>query len=147
MLMGIFNILGSLLGLPFVTGSLPHSPQFVTALRDDSGHVHENRVAPFLMYLLIGLSLVGFPHVVELIPIAAVNGILIVVGVAGLFGCQLWQRLWLLLTPSQCYDHGPTTPYTNAPAPKMHLFTFLQVLAKAWAVHSIQFQYRVLILG
>lgn len=30
--MGVFNVLGPLFGLPFVTGSLPHSPQFVRAL-------------------------------------------------------------------------------------------------------------------
>ena len=30
---GLFNAVGPLFGLPFVTGSLPHSPQFVRALR------------------------------------------------------------------------------------------------------------------
>ena len=30
--MGIFNIFGPLVGLPFVTGSLPHSPQFIRAV-------------------------------------------------------------------------------------------------------------------
>ena len=90
--MGIFNVVGPVYGLPFVTGSLPHSPQLVSALttdpnpnpdRGDRGepgpddqdhdadhfnghksgsdrlHVSEQRLAPFLIYLLIGLSLVA----------------------------------------------------------------------------------------
>jgi hypothetical protein len=52
---------GPLFGLPFVTGSLPHSPQFVRALAlavDKPGAppvVAENRVAPLLMYATVGL--------------------------------------------------------------------------------------------
>lgn len=48
-----FNIFGPMFGLPFVTGSLPHSPQFVLSLaeRDEEQqitHVRENRLAPLL---------------------------------------------------------------------------------------------------
>eukprot|EP00962_Isochrysis_galbana_P028555 scaffold9041_cov65-Isochrysis_galbana.AAC.1 len=32
LLMAIFNAIGPMFGLPFVTGSLPHSPQFVRSL-------------------------------------------------------------------------------------------------------------------
>ena len=34
--MAAFNLLGPLFGLPFVTGSLPHSPQMVNALSENS---------------------------------------------------------------------------------------------------------------
>jgi hypothetical protein len=56
--MGLFNIVGPSFGLPFVTGSLPHSPQMVKALTnykrnaDDTftaESVSENRIAPFIM--------------------------------------------------------------------------------------------------
>ena len=76
--MAAFNLLGPLFGLPFVTGSLPHSPQMVNALSENSASalpvsqrqgsftlgdsqrdpyaalepklvVHENRVAPLVM--------------------------------------------------------------------------------------------------
>ena len=63
-----------MLGLPFVTASLPHSPQLVQALtlvQPKSGsstdpaspvpsntlHVAENRLTPLLMYLLLGTPL------------------------------------------------------------------------------------------
>lgn len=53
-----FNVLGPLFGLPFVTGSLPHSPQFVLSLaeRDEDQQitrVRENRLAPLLCYLMM----------------------------------------------------------------------------------------------
>jgi hypothetical protein len=54
--MSLFNFIGPSLGMPFVTGSLPHSPQFVSALRENKGKegdfVWENRLAPFIMYAI-----------------------------------------------------------------------------------------------
>ena len=35
--MAVFNTVGPAFGLPFVTGSLPHSPQLVSALTTDQG--------------------------------------------------------------------------------------------------------------
>ena len=79
--MGLFNAVGPLFGLPFVTGSLPHSPQFVRALSLEGAPpvVAENRVAPLLMYAMLGLPLLA-PGVLGLIPRAAINGVLIYVG-------------------------------------------------------------------
>ena len=45
--MALFNVLGPLWGLPFVTGSLPHSPQFVNAMTElDAKHRPTSVVAP-----------------------------------------------------------------------------------------------------
>jgi solute carrier family 4 (anion exchanger), member 1 len=74
--MGVFNFIGPSFGLPFVTGSLPHSPQLVKALtnyrRNPDGtftaaSVSENRIAPLLMYLLIGLPVVA-PNALKQLP-------------------------------------------------------------------------------
>ena len=66
--MGVFDLVAPAFGLPFVTGSLPHSPQLVAALTADSDgdddarngddlelkdgkvgrKVYENRIAPFV---------------------------------------------------------------------------------------------------
>jgi hypothetical protein len=52
------NFIGPSFGLPFVTGSLPHSPQMVKALTNykqepdgsfSATGVAENRIAPFIM--------------------------------------------------------------------------------------------------
>ena len=77
LMMGLFCMIGPLFGLPFVTGSLPHSPQFVRAMArlDDGGRVlavNESRIAPLLCYALIGATLFA-PAVINAIPAAAVQ--------------------------------------------------------------------------
>ena len=70
-------------GLPFVTASLPHSPQLVQALTSVQSksaasasavgtpaatrHVAENRLTPLLMYLLLGMPLL-FPSLLSGMP-------------------------------------------------------------------------------
>merc|ERR1712179_701971 len=87
--MAVFNVLGPCFGLPFVTGSLPHSPQFVQSLteRNREGQplkVMENRVAPLLMYGLMLLPCCVPPTVFSCIPRAAVSGTLLFVGFEGI---------------------------------------------------------------
>ena len=100
---------------------------------------YENRVAPFVMYAMIGAALF-VPSVIELIPFGAVDGILTFVGVAGLLECQLWERILLLLrAPSEfpAYDKHKT-PYVGGVRPlKMHAYTCIQLLllAGCWAVN------------
>ena len=74
LLVGLFNIFMPMFGCPFVTGSLPHSPQFVQALAireqvaTPSGstttrivYVYENRIAPLITNVLIMVSLFVTP--------------------------------------------------------------------------------------
>lgn len=150
--MAIFCCVGPLFGLPFVTGSLPHSPQLAKALwsrkrylriqgethaeeeaENDEPEVYENRIAPFIMYFLIGAVLLC-PAIIETLPLATIDAILFFVGVAGLFECELWERLLLLCR------HPKTFPidkkYTKVSWKKMHGYTLLQIflLGIAWAV-------------
>ena len=93
--LGLLNMFGGLFGCPFVTGSLPHSPQFVRALRlqgaADGMQVAESRVAPLLVYLLIGVPLLA-PSLIKMVPEAAIDGVLIFVGyeVRGVCGAVRW---------------------------------------------------------
>ena len=75
LVLAILNLVGPLMGLPFLTGSLPHSPQFVRALTVPASSraanadaaegggggvmVAESRVAPLIVYLLIGVPLLA----------------------------------------------------------------------------------------
>jgi hypothetical protein len=80
-LVAVCNMVGPSLGLPFVTASLPHSPQLVEALSSPSecGRVKcsENRVAPLLVYLLIlgSATLPALTPLVRCIPTGAVRGV------------------------------------------------------------------------
>eukprot|EP00854_Cymbomonas_tetramitiformis_P002748 gene2748-3527_t len=146
--MAVFNIVGPFCGLPFVTGSLPHSPQMVKALTtvregatapDRLPSVSENRVAPFLIYLFIGTALITpFGRaVIMTIPEAVVDGILIFVGVAGIFDTQLWERVQLMFME---FDNFPKeSKYTQVAPKRMHMFTVIQVtsLAVAWSLNGL----------
>ena len=145
--MGVFNMIFPSFGCPFVTGSLPHSPQLVRALEEDRApndrggprfHVWENRVAPFFMYFLIGAAL-WFPFgraAIEAIPDAAVDGILVFVGVAGLFETQLWARIWLLCTQQRFF---PAAMFAQADKSTIIRFTIIQIAALgfAWLLNGL----------
>eukprot|EP01059_Diplonema_ambulator_P015316 TRINITY_DN26425_c0_g1_i1.p1 TRINITY_DN26425_c0_g1~~TRINITY_DN26425_c0_g1_i1.p1 ORF type:complete len:555 (+),score=153.62 TRINITY_DN26425_c0_g1_i1:34-1665(+) len=143
--MGLFNVVSPSFGLPFVTGSLPHSPQFVKALtcrevaktvdEDPQGggcYVVDNRLAPFLMYLLIGIP-VTIPSVLEKIPKACIDGILVYVGVAGLLDTQLWARVVCYLRPHAAFP----SPFNELPMAVVHKYTTIQLLllAVCWGVN------------
>jgi hypothetical protein len=132
LVMGALNVLGPIFGLPFVTGSLPHSPQFVRALRLRSGGVAEGRVAPLITYILIGAPLLA-PALVEHLPTGAIDGVLIFVGFEGIVSTNLWKRLVLLITPKSLFPQELSKVSTA----KVHLFTALQValFLLCWAVN------------
>lgn len=142
---GVCNLILPSFGLPFVTASLPHSPQFTKALTDyDKSEspwrvlrVHESRVAPTIVY---GLCLFGLviPSALELCPEGVVNGILTFVGLQGILpgtGNQLIDRIVLLFTaPSEFPDS--TAPYAHLPWRRIHLYTMVQLacLLTCWAM-------------
>ncbi|GAB5355694.1 hypothetical protein AAMO2058_000227500 [Amorphochlora amoebiformis] len=144
--MGIFNFVMPIFGFPFVTGSLPHSPQMVRALHLDEAQIEElraaggpsdkkvaeNRIAPFLMYLSILLCAIVFAGIVELIPVAAADAVLIFVGLEGIFDTRLWRRLPVLVTPSEDVDpdHG------NAWAARKFTLLQLAVVGAGWGLNE-----------
>ena len=131
--MAVFNIVGPLFGLPFVTGSLPHSPQLSHQLLLEEETLEEseqpasskpvaegdvaeaaeappatvskacrgpqfaeNRLTPLLAYALIGLPLLA-SAMIDVVPTATMSGVLIFVGLEGIFSTQFWARVrWLL---------------------------------------------------
>jgi len=138
-ILGVFNIVFPLFGCPYVTGSLPHSPQFVNALarkevvREDGQEkskiieVYENRLAPFMVNALI---IVCLPIIDKLkyIPTAVIcDALFLYMGLSGLPGNQLFERVKLAFTEEELY---PTLHFTKEEVPRrqMHLFTFVQAM-------------------
>eukprot|EP00947_MAST-08B_sp_MAST-8B-sp1_P006582 g6582.t1 len=184
--MALFNLVGPLFGLSFVTGSLPHSPQLVQALTvykdknaaadgdeelgqqqlgmgggdGDGGsngkknakrvlvpeRVAENRVAPFIAYLLIGLPLF-LPSVIGTLPEGSIDGILTFVGVAGLLDTELWVRLNLLLRHPDNFEGR----FRGVHWGRTHLYTFVQValLGLIWGVNlsPVGLLFSVIVVG
>ena len=142
LLVGLFNIAMPLVGCPFVTGSLPHSPQFVQALAikeivavpsaDGSGaasasrvvHTHETRVAPLLANVLILGSLVLTPAFAY-IPTACLDGLFLFMGISSLPSNAIWQRAKLILQQKRM--HPPEHISRSLPLATVHSYTALQV--------------------
>jgi len=146
-ILGCFNIFFPILGCPFVTGSIPHSPQFVRALAQtvvvrEGGrestkivNVFENRLAPLGVNLLI---LCCLPIVWELrkVPTAVINDALFLfMGLSGLPGNQLWERFKMLFMEEKLM---PPMKFSREEVPLMrqHAFTLIQI-ACMFALYAV----------
>eukprot|EP00808_Paulinella_micropora_P028127 g27840.t1 len=132
LLAALFNGVMPLFGLPFITASLPHSPQFASSLtrRNVDGivvKVHENRIAPLLVFALC-LCSIYFKRILEVVPMGVVDGILTFVGVFGLLHNrnQFVERLLLLLTPSE--NSRAYVTFRGVSHNKIHAFTLIQLI-------------------
>ncbi|XP_069760820.1 band 3 anion transport protein-like isoform X2 [Narcine bancroftii] len=105
--------------LTVVSKSVPpgHKPQIQ--------EVKEQRVTGFFVAILIGLSIL-MGKVLRNIPLAALFGIFLYMGVTSLFGIQLFDRLLLLLIPPK---YHPDLAYIRkVKILRMHLFTLIQII-------------------
>ncbi|XP_076853127.1 solute carrier family 4 member 1a (Diego blood group) [Brachyhypopomus gauderio] len=132
----------SIFGSPWFSAATVRSVTHANALtvmtkgpKPEIERVLEQRVSGFFVALLVGLSILMEP-VLKLIPMAALFGIFLYMGITSLSGVQLWDRVKLLFVPKK---HHPAEPYaTQVKTWRMHMFTIIQVvtLAILWAVKS-----------
>ncbi|XP_063414331.1 solute carrier family 4 member 11-like [Mytilus trossulus] len=137
LVIGVINVVLSLLGFPWVHAALPHSPLHVQALADveervDQGHIYkilvsvrETRITAIFSHILIGLSLLITP-VLSYIPTPVLYGLFLYVGITSLYGNQMFERIMLLFTEQNAYP--PNHYIRRVPQRMMHLFTVLQLL-------------------
>jgi hypothetical protein len=140
--LGLLTAVLPLFGCPVVVGALPHSPQFAGALAQteivrENGvqskrivKVFENRVSPLLVNGCIVASLAVVSSM-RMLPYCVIcDALFLFMGVTGLPGNQLFERLKLMVTEPALY---PALPFTRAEVPRlqMHLFTAVQFAAAA----------------
>eukprot|EP00736_Rhodelphis_marinus_P002959 Rmarinus@m.22366 len=138
LVVGIFNMVLPLFGLPYVMGSLPHSPQFAHALavkeefeidgrlEERIIHVHENRVAPLAANFLVGVSLLALPLLQEL-PRSSFDGLFFYMACTGLMSNTLWERTQLLLMETR--QHPPSHYSRHVRVSRVHAYTLTQLVA------------------
>jgi hypothetical protein len=136
LVMALITLAFSFFGLPPMTGSLPHSPQFIRALSDVEEitvggqtktkvlWVRENRIAPLLVNVLIFLSLVMTPLLRE-IPMAVLYGLFLYLGITGLATSQFWTRIKMIFMDPRLLP--PTHYVRRVPISRVHAFTFVQL--------------------
>ncbi|CAG5906626.1 unnamed protein product [Menidia menidia] len=134
--------LSAIFGVPWLSAATVRSVTHANALTVMSKgpkpvieKVMEQRVSGIVVALLVGLSILMEP-ILKLIPMSALFGIFLYMGVTSLNGIQLWDRMLLLLIPKK---YHPDEPYaTRVSTGRMHLFTAIQIvcLAVLWMVKS-----------
>ncbi|XP_051925336.1 solute carrier family 4 member 1b (Diego blood group) isoform X2 [Hippocampus zosterae] len=141
LLVGMGGI-SAIFGVPWLSAATVRSVTHANALtvmskgtKPEIEKVLEQRVSGIVVALLVGLSILMEP-ILKLIPMAALFGIFLYMGVTSLNGIQLWDRMLLLLIPKK---YHPNEPYaTRVSTGRMHLFTAIQIvcLALLWIVKS-----------
>uniref|UniRef100_A0A914DPB5 Anion exchange protein n=1 Tax=Acrobeloides nanus TaxID=290746 RepID=A0A914DPB5_9BILA len=142
LLMGICSLICSIFGLPWMCAaavqSLAHCSSLtvmkkgVPGARPEVDKVIEQRVTTIGVSILMGL--VAFCGEYLKLPIAALFGVFLYLGVMNLYGVQLVQRFILFFVPEKYF---PKTPYTeNVTLWKIHIYTVIQIvfLAGVYAV-------------
>lgn len=137
----------SLFGLPWLVAatvrSLNHVRSLATTehLGEDSDRppeitsVRENRLSPLLIHLLVGASLLVTP-LLRSIPLAALHGLFLFMGISSMRGNQFFERLDLWVKDPENY---PSTHFLRrVPTPVVHKFTAVQALCLAvlWIVKA-----------
>uniref|UniRef100_A0A8B9RJE1 Anion exchange protein n=1 Tax=Astyanax mexicanus TaxID=7994 RepID=A0A8B9RJE1_ASTMX len=135
----------ALFGMPWLSAATVRSVTHANALtvmskgpKPEIEKVLEQRVSGVLVALLVGLSILMEP-ILKMIPMAALFGIFLYMGITSLSGIQLWDRFLLLLVPKK---YHPNEPYaTKVKTNRMHLYTAIQLvcLAVLWIVKSSPF--------
>lgn len=130
MLVGMFNCINGLLGLPWLVATTVPCIIHLNALadKDNEGNfirVQETRLTMLLSHLMLGLSML-FLQVLKLLPLPVLKGVFLFMGLSSLPGIQFWNRILLFFQQSDKY---PETVYLKSiKASRVHLFTVIQIL-------------------
>ncbi|TSK77084.1 Band 3 anion exchange protein [Bagarius yarrelli] len=134
--------IASLFGSPWLSAATVRSVTHANALtvmskgpKPEISKVLEQRISGIFVAALVGVSIFMEP-VLKLIPMSALFGIFLYMGITSLSGVQMWDRILLLFVPKK---YHPSHPYaTRVKTWRMHLFTFIQLvsLGVLWAVKS-----------
>ncbi|XP_035260687.1 band 3 anion exchange protein-like [Anguilla rostrata] len=134
--------LSAIFGMPWLSAATVRSVTHANALtvmskgpKPEIEKVLEQRISGILVALLVGLSILMEP-ILKMIPMTALFGIFLYMGITSLNGIQLWDRIRLLFIPKK---YHPQEPYaTRVKTSRMHMFTVIQIacLVMLWVVKS-----------
>uniref|UniRef100_A0A672H7Z5 Anion exchange protein n=1 Tax=Salarias fasciatus TaxID=181472 RepID=A0A672H7Z5_SALFA len=137
--------ISSIFGVPWLSAATVRSVTHANALtvmskgpKPEIEKVLEQRISGILVAIMVGVSIFMEP-VLKMIPMTALFGIFLYMGITSLSGIQMWDRMLLLITPKK---YHPSDAYaTRVSTMRMHLFTFIQLvcLAVLWVVKMSPF--------
>ncbi|CAL8266389.1 unnamed protein product [Gadus morhua 'NCC'] len=137
--------ISSLFGVPWLSAATVRSVTHANALtvmskgpKPEIEKVLEQRVSGILVAILVGVSIYMEP-ILKMIPMTALFGIFLYMGITSLSGIQMWDRILLLMVPKK---YHPADAYaTKVKTLRMHMFTLIQLvcLGVLWAVKMSPF--------
>nr|XP_046270507.1 solute carrier family 4 member 1a (Diego blood group) [Scatophagus argus] len=137
--------IASIFGAPWLSAATVRSVTHANALtvmskgpKPEIEKVLEQRISGFLVAIMVGVSIYMEP-ILKMIPMTALFGIFLYMGITSLSGIQMWDRMLLLITPKK---YHPSDAYaTRVKTFRMHLFTLIQLvcLAVLWVVKMSPF--------
>uniref|UniRef100_A0A3P8RS29 Anion exchange protein n=1 Tax=Amphiprion percula TaxID=161767 RepID=A0A3P8RS29_AMPPE len=132
--------ISSIFGVPWLSAATVRSVTHANALtvmskgpKPEIEKVVEQRISGILVAIMVGVSIYMEP-ILKMIPMTALFGIFLYMGITSLSGIQMWDRMLLLITPKK---YHPSDAYaTKVSTLRMHLFTLIQLvcLAVLWVV-------------
>lgn len=132
--------ISSVFGVPWLSAATVRSVTHANALtimtkgpKPEIEKVIEQRISGILVAIMVGVSIFMEP-ILKMIPMTALFGIFLYMGITSLSGIQMWDRMRLLLVPKKYY---PSEAYATRVKPlHMHLFTVIQIicLALLWVI-------------
>ncbi|KAM3863949.1 solute carrier family 4 member 1a (Diego blood group) [Diretmus argenteus] len=137
--------ISSIFGVPWLSAATVRSVTHANALtvltkgpKPEIEKVIEQRISGILVAIMVGVSIFMEP-ILKMIPMTALFGIFLYMGITSLSGIQMWDRILLLIVPKK---YHPADAYaTRVKTARMHLFTVIQLLCLGvlWVVKMSPF--------
>lgn len=137
--------ISSLFGVPWLSAATVRSVTHANALtvmtkgpKPEIEKVLEQRISGMLVAIMVGVSIYMEP-ILKRIPMTALFGIFLYMGITSLSGIQMWDRVLLMMVPKK---YHPADAYaTKVKTMRMHMFTLIQLvcLGILWAVKMSPF--------
>uniref|UniRef100_A0A3Q3AQ06 Anion exchange protein n=1 Tax=Kryptolebias marmoratus TaxID=37003 RepID=A0A3Q3AQ06_KRYMA len=139
--------ISSIFGVPWLSAATVRSVTHANALtvmtkgpKPEIQKVVEQRISGLIVALMV-VSIFMEP-ILKMIPMTALFGIFLYMGITSLSGVQMWDRMLLLFTPKKYHPSDAyATRSVQVRTMRMHLFTLIQVvcLAVLWGVKQSPF--------
>uniref|UniRef100_A0A0K0FXR3 Sodium bicarbonate transporter-like protein 11 (inferred by orthology to a human protein) n=1 Tax=Strongyloides venezuelensis TaxID=75913 RepID=A0A0K0FXR3_STRVS len=137
-IVGILNIILSIIGLPWMHGALPQSFLHLRAQADVEEKIvdglsievivknRETRLPIFLTHILMIPLFFFYLSYLQSIPTAVYHGLFLNMALTSMIGNKFIDRIFLLFTQQRSYP--PTSWIRKVPQKQIHLFTIIEVI-------------------
>lgn len=128
-LVGLFNLVNGLLGLPWLVATTVPCMIHLSALadKDRDGNfikVQETRLTMLFSHFMMAISLLAL-DLLRLVPLPVLYGVFLFMGLSSLPGIQFWNRILMFFQQPSLYPDTVYTKYMSKA--RIHKYTLMQI--------------------